>query len=63
MNYTNINLDVIHNIVKLKFVIKFISPSSGGSSGPVWPILFAQRWHKPPFISFLESHIAQPTLL
>ena len=32
-------------------VISFISPSSGGSPGPVWPIC-AQRWPKARFISF-----------
>ena len=32
-------------------VISIISPSSGGSPGPVWPIC-AQRWPKARFISF-----------
>ena len=32
-------------------VISFISPSSGSSPGPAYPI-FAQRWPNVPFISF-----------
>ena len=34
-------------------VISFISPSSGGSPGPVYPIC-AQRWPKARFILFLS---------
>ena len=33
-------------------VITFISPSSGGSPGPIYPIC-AQRWPKTPFISLV----------
>ena len=36
-------------------VISFISPSSGGSPGPVWPIC-AQRWPKTPF-SYNGHHV------
>ena len=35
-------------------VISIISPSSGGSPGPIQPIC-AQRWPKAPFISFLPA--------
>ena len=38
-------------------VISFISPSSGGSPGPVQPIC-AQRWPKAQFISFHFIYIA-----
>ena len=43
-------------------VISSSLPSSGGSPGPVYPIC-AQKWPKPPFISFLplNNDFIRPT--